>query len=51
LNIKYRDSIDETEILKELDNLFGLYSKKKNKGETFGDFVIREELVKTGEVV
>jgi len=45
LNIKYKDSLDEPAILNELDQLFGLYSAKRNAGETFGDFVIREKLV------
>lgn len=45
LNTKYRDSLDESGILAELDQLFGLYATKRNDGETFGDFVIREKLV------
>jgi sulfite reductase (NADPH) hemoprotein beta-component len=45
LNTKYKESLDETAILNELDNLFGIYSKKKKKGETFGDFAIREQWV------
>ncbi|MBN8672929.1 MAG: assimilatory sulfite reductase (NADPH) hemoprotein subunit [Chitinophagales bacterium] len=45
LNIKYRDSLDEPQILEELDQLFAVYSTKRNAGETFGDFVIREKLV------
>lgn len=45
LNIKYKDSLDEPQILEELDQLFAVYSVKRNAGETFGDFVIREKLV------
>lgn len=45
LNIKYKDSLDEPQILKELDQLFAVYSVKRNAGEAFGDFVIREKLV------
>lgn len=45
LNIKYKDSLDEPQILKELNQLFAVYSVKRNAGETFGDFVIREKLV------
>lgn len=45
LNIKYKDSLDEAQILEELDQLFAVYSAKRNAGETFGDFVIREKLV------
>ncbi|WP_315818132.1 hypothetical protein [Paraflavitalea speifideaquila] len=45
LNKKYKDSLDEPAILSELDNLLGIYSKKREKGETFGDFAIREQWV------
>ncbi len=45
LNVKYRDNLDEPAILQELDQLFALYSKKRKKGETFGDFVVREKIV------
>lgn len=45
LNRKYKDSLDEPQILEELDQLFAVYSAKKNAGETFGDFVIREKIV------
>lgn len=45
LNKKYKDNLDEKAILQELDSLFSIYSKKKNKGETFGDFALRENWV------
>lgn len=45
LNKKYKDSLDESGILTELDQLFGRYSKGRQAGETFGDFVTREKLV------
>lgn len=45
LNKKYKDSLDESAILTELDQLFGSYSKGRQAGETFGDFVMREKLV------
>ena len=45
-NIKYKESLNETEILAELDTLFGLYKKERNTNETFGDFAMRKELVK-----
>ena len=45
LNIKYKDSLDEPAILAELDQLFAVYSSKRNSGETFGDFVVREKMV------
>lgn len=45
LNIKYKDNLDEPAILQELDSLFAVYSKKRNKGESFGDFVLRENIV------
>ncbi len=45
LNKKYKESLDETAILGELDGLFGLFKQEKNNGEKFGDFVMRKELV------
>jgi sulfite reductase (NADPH) hemoprotein beta-component len=45
LNRKFKDNLDETGILQELDKLFALYSKGRTFNETFGDFVIREKLV------
>ena len=45
LNRKYKDSLDEPAILAELDSLFGLYSRERNNGETFGDFVWRKSIV------
>jgi sulfite reductase (NADPH) hemoprotein beta-component len=45
LNTKYKEGINEESILSELDSLLGLYSKKRKKNETFGDFVIREKIV------
>ncbi|MCU0387850.1 MAG: NADPH-dependent assimilatory sulfite reductase hemoprotein subunit [Chitinophagaceae bacterium] len=41
LNTKYRENIDETEILKTLDGLFNKYAENRQPEETFGDFVHR----------
>ena len=45
LNRKYKDSLDEPAILTELDSLFGLYSRERITGETFGDFVLRKNII------
>jgi sulfite reductase (NADPH) hemoprotein beta-component len=45
LNTKYKESLDETAIIAELDNLFGIYKKDRQQTETFGDFVTRIKLV------
>lgn len=45
LNKMYRESLDETAILQELDDLFGYYKKERKKKESFGDFVVRKQLV------
>lgn len=45
LNRPYRENIDEPVILAELDHVFGLYSEKRLAGESFGDFVVRENIV------
>jgi sulfite reductase (NADPH) hemoprotein beta-component len=45
LNSKYKDDQDESQILAELDHLFGAYSVGKDAGETFGDFVTRKKII------
>lgn len=45
LNIKYKDGLDEEQILAILDALLALYSKEKKEQETFGDYVLRAGLV------
>lgn len=42
LNTKYKDNLNEEEILTTLDELFGVYAAEKNDGETFGDFSFRK---------
>lgn len=44
LNKKYKENLDETAILNELDGLFKLYSAKRKKGESFGDFIIKQNI-------
>lgn len=46
LNNLYRETIDEAEILRELEMLIGDFAGSRNKGERFGDFVIRKNYVK-----
>lgn len=46
LNKLYRENIGEEEILSILRPIFIEYAKERNKGEHFGDFVIRKEYVK-----
>ena len=45
LNAVYRESLNEGEILAELDVLFKLFSKEKMKTESIGDFAQRKKLV------
>ena len=45
LNKVYKESLDESAILAQLDQLFGMFSKERNPKETFGDFAIRKQLV------
>ncbi|AHF16571.1 NADPH-dependent assimilatory sulfite reductase hemoprotein subunit [Niabella soli] len=42
LNTKYKDSLNETQILETLDELFGVYVKERAPEETFGDFSQRK---------
>lgn len=45
LNTKYKDSLDEKSILTTLEGLFAVYKNERTKGERFGDFVMRRQLV------
>ncbi|MCB1201000.1 MAG: NADPH-dependent assimilatory sulfite reductase hemoprotein subunit [Leptospiraceae bacterium] len=44
LNKKYRENLEESEILQELDSLFARFNREKNTGESFGDFCNRAGL-------
>jgi len=46
LNNLYRETIDEPEILRELEKLIADFAGSRNKEERFGDFVIRKNYVK-----
>ncbi len=46
LNNLYKETIPEEEILKELEPIIKDFSESGNKGERFGDFVIRKNYVK-----
>jgi sulfite reductase (NADPH) hemoprotein beta-component len=45
LNKLYRENIGEEEILATLEPLIAQYAKERNKGEGFGDYVVRTGLV------
>ena len=45
LNKTFKESLDETEILSELDILFTSYKNERTVGENLGDFVTRKEMV------
>ncbi|WNC71695.1 assimilatory sulfite reductase (NADPH) hemoprotein subunit [Thalassotalea psychrophila] len=42
----YQDNISSSQVLSHLDELIGLWVEKRNEQECFGDFVIREGIVK-----
>lgn len=42
LNKIYKENIDESAILQELDTLFEAFKKERNAGERFGDFMNRK---------
>ncbi|GGA86980.1 NADPH-dependent assimilatory sulfite reductase hemoprotein subunit [Puia dinghuensis] len=46
LNRLYKENLDETAILRELDLLFWLYKKERITGERFGDFALRQRWYK-----
>jgi sulfite reductase (NADPH) hemoprotein beta-component len=45
LNKLYKESLDETAILSELDELFGDFKANRNNKESFGDFTYRTKFV------
>jgi sulfite reductase (NADPH) hemoprotein beta-component len=45
LNKVYKESLDETAILQELDLLLGLFARERKSKESFGDFAVRKQLV------
>lgn len=45
LNSPYRENIDEQEILAALKPLLRSYAEKRQSGERFGDFLVREAIV------
>ena len=45
LNKLYKENIDETEILENLDVLLKDFSTNKNLNEPFGDYVLRKKYV------
>ncbi|AYH06946.1 assimilatory sulfite reductase (NADPH) hemoprotein subunit [Pectobacterium parmentieri] len=42
----YRENINETEILAEMDRLIGLWAQDRQPNEGFGDFVVRTNIIK-----
>jgi sulfite reductase (NADPH) hemoprotein beta-component len=42
LNTKFKENLQEPEIISTLDELFGVYVSERKKGETFGDFSYRK---------
>ena len=45
LNIKFRESVNEAEIIEVLDHLFAEYRGHANPDESFGDFLVRSEVL------
>ena len=41
----YKENITDRQIMSELDELIGRWSKERNRGEGFGDFVIRAGII------
>ncbi len=45
LNRKYKENLEESEILSELDSLFDAYSRERVNAESFGDYINRKNIV------
>jgi sulfite reductase (NADPH) hemoprotein beta-component len=46
LNKLYKETLDETQIIDELTPMIASYAKLRNKDERFGDFLIRQGIIK-----
>jgi sulfite reductase (NADPH) hemoprotein beta-component len=46
LNQKFKENLDEANILQVLKGIFTQFKSEKNPSETFGDFCVRKEFVK-----
>jgi sulfite reductase (NADPH) hemoprotein beta-component len=51
LNKIYKESLDESQILSELDKLFEDFKNERKKGESFGDFTYRKYIAAEAAVV
>jgi sulfite reductase (NADPH) hemoprotein beta-component len=49
LNVKYRESAQESEILELLDSLFADFSRNRQAGEKFGDYLQRSGTLNANE--
>lgn len=47
LNVKHKENINEETILETLKPMIGQYASERNAGESFGDFVIRKNIINT----
>jgi sulfite reductase (NADPH) hemoprotein beta-component len=45
LNVLHKEALNEEEILALLDPLLQQFAGEKNKGEHFGDFIVRKEII------
>ncbi len=45
LNTLYKEMLSEEDILEELEPIIAAYAQEREKGESFGDYVIRKEIV------
>jgi sulfite reductase (NADPH) hemoprotein beta-component len=43
LNKLFKESLDESQILSELDSLFASFKEKRNSKESFGDYALRTQ--------
>jgi sulfite reductase (NADPH) hemoprotein beta-component len=45
LNKIYKESLEEPQILEELDSLFASFKNERNANESFGDFTLRKQII------
>jgi len=51
LNNLYKEMVGEQQIIELLEPLFARYANERNSNERFGDFVVRQQIVKKAQQV
>lgn len=50
LNVLYKENLNESQIIELFNNLFAQYAQNSQKGESFGDYVIRSQIIHENKI-